>query len=164
MSSASTDSQDQGQETGETVAQATMHETENLRGALGAAASELVEEAEDAAKSAVEQLKERPAGQLDRLASALQRSAVELGPEEDWLAQMARAAADQLKRSSEHLHHQDFRALASETSDFARKHPAVFVGAAVALGFGAARLASAHKPRSQSGDSYSPTARSNAND
>lgn len=128
----------------ETLVEVARHEAAEVAEAAVSAARELAEDAQQAAAASTEQGKQRAAGQLDRFASALQASTRELGPDDAWLASVVRTTAGQLKSASRHLHDQDLRGLAREASELARTHPATFLGASVALGFAAARLAKAN--------------------
>lgn len=128
----------------ESLAEAVRHEAADVGEAAASAARDLAEDARETATATAEQGKQRAAGQLDRVASALETSARQLGPDDVWLAEIVQRTAGQLKSASQHLHDQDLRGLAREASELARTHPAAFLGASVALGFVAARVAKAN--------------------
>jgi hypothetical protein len=137
---------DSGRKTGagrpdKTLAETAKHEAAEVGEAAASAAHALADDAREAAARTAEQGEQRAAGQLDRFASALRSSTRELGSGDAWLAEIIERTAGQLKSASRHLHEQDLRGLAREASELARTHPATFLGASVALGFAAARLA-----------------------
>lgn len=141
----------------ESLAEAARHEASEVGDAAASAGRELAEEARQVAATTAEQGKQRAAGQLDRLASALQTSTRELGPDDAWLTDVVRRTAVKLKSASRHLHDQDLRGLAREASELARTHPATFLGASVALGFAAARLAKANDSTGTTTSGTKPT-------
>jgi hypothetical protein len=59
---------------------------------------------------------------------------------QDWLAQMIERGAGELGTLATTLRSNDLQGLLGKLDELARSHPAVFVGAAMAVGFGAARL------------------------
>jgi hypothetical protein len=90
-----------------------------------------------------EQQKAAGAERVEHVAEALRSSAEELGASEQQLAEWVGTAAGQLEGLARTLREKDLSALMAEMEDFGRRQPAVFMGAAVALGFGIARFAKA---------------------
>jgi hypothetical protein len=90
-----------------------------------------------------EQQKAAGAERVEHVAEALRSSAEELGASEQQLAEWVGTAAGQLEGLARTLREKDLSALMTEMEDFGRRQPAVFMGAAVALGFGIARFAKA---------------------
>jgi hypothetical protein len=58
----------------------------------------------------------------------------------DYLASYVEKAADHLKRVTAHLKEKEIGELVEEVQKFARRHPAVFIGSAFALGFFCSRF------------------------
>ena len=106
-------------------------------------AQELGDRAIDTAKEMADQQKVAGAERVEHVAQALRSSAEELGSSEQQLAEWVGSAAGQLEGFAETLREKDLSALISEVEDFGRRQPAVFMGAAVALGFAIARVAKA---------------------
>jgi hypothetical protein len=83
------------------------------------------------------------------MASALRRAAAE--NEDGGPSRLAESAADGLQRLSDALQRRDFDTLLRDTEDFARRQPAVFIGAAALAGFLAMRfLKSTRQPDDRS--------------
>ncbi|MBA2442009.1 MAG: hypothetical protein H0V53_06340 [Rubrobacter sp.] len=85
--------------------------------------------------------KERAAGELDGISRALQSAGDQLREQEQGsIGRYADQAAEQTERLSGYLNERDADQLISEAEDLARHQPAVFLGAAFALGAVAARF------------------------
>jgi hypothetical protein len=104
--------------------------------ALGERAAETVQQVADEQKS-------RSAERVDHVAEALRTSAEQLEPTEQQLANLVGSAASQLETFARTLREKDLSALVAEVEAFGRREPAMFMGAAVALGFGISRFAKA---------------------
>ena len=101
----------------------------------------LVDRARETALSALERQKAEAANQIDGIAKALKAAADALQEQEVGPAAVyAGRAAESLSSMAEALNHQDLQSLLQRTRDMARRQPALFVGGAVALGFGLARF------------------------
>jgi hypothetical protein len=72
--------------------------------------------------------------------------------DERMAANLTDAAAEQLETLSENLTRKDLGTLARQITDLARRHPAVFLGGAVMLGFTAARFAKSTSDRDDAGN------------
>ncbi len=101
----------------------------------------LADRAREAAISALDRQKAEAASQLDGLAQAFRSTAENLesqhyGP----IARYAGFAAENLGGIAEALNEQDLASLLDSARRLARRQPALFVGGAVALGFGLARF------------------------
>jgi hypothetical protein len=101
----------------------------------------LADRAREAAISALDRQKAEAASQLDGLAQAFRSAAENLesqhyGP----IARYAGFAAENLGGIAEALNEQDLASLLGSARRLARRQPALFVGGAVALGFGLARF------------------------
>lgn len=111
---------------------------ENEKVSLGEAVDDLKTEAIERTQSAKESVAEEVSG----LASVLRNAADELrtgSPQERTLGQIANGLAD----ASEAIRDKDLGEIVHSVSDFARRNPAMFLGASVLLGFAATRFAKA---------------------
>lgn len=115
---------------------------------LGAAKSRLKDDgrhlAEDVrhhAEDYAEAQKAHVADRADGIADSLRETSGSLRDRrEAGVASLTDGAADQLERLSGLLREKDLGTLSAEAGDLARRHPAVFLGGAVALGFLAGRF------------------------
>lgn len=87
----------------------------------------------DGRKSAV-------ADAVSKLADTVQRSGEQFEGRQDWIASAIWRGATELGEVADSLRNRDLRDLAGEVHAFARRRPALFMGAAVAAGFAVARL------------------------
>ncbi len=85
--------------------------------------------------------REQAADRLKSLAGHMQASSEELRGREAWLADLVDKGASELGSLAGALQRRDLGSLIGSLEDFARRQPALYAGAAVALGFAAARLA-----------------------
>ncbi len=106
-------------------------------------AQHLGDRAVETAQDMAQRQKEAGAERVEHVAEAMRSSAERLESSEKQLAEMIGSAAGQLEHLAHSLREKDFGALLAEMEDFGRRQPAVFMGAAVALGFGIARFAKA---------------------
>lgn len=103
-------------------------------------ASSLVGQVKDKAVSAVEGQKAGLADQLDSLAESVHRSGEQLHGKQDWIAGAVERGAAELSTLASSLRENDVQALFGQVQSFARRQPAVFIGAMFAAGFGLARF------------------------
>ena len=95
----------------------------------------------DSARSMLDDQKQSAAKGLEGFAGALRRAAGEMGEGKGGpAARVAEAAADNLQRFSQSLREKDFEGLVRDAESFARRQPAVFLGAAAVAGFLAVRF------------------------
>lgn len=95
----------------------------------------------DAASAQVSTQKDRATDTLGTLASAVRQSTRTLrDQQQDTIAQYVERAADQIDRFSATLRSRDLGQLMADAQRFARRQPAVFIGAAFAAGVLAARF------------------------
>lgn len=106
-------------------------------------AEALGDRAVDKAQGVAKEQKAAGAERVEHIAEAMRSSAETLEGSEQQLADLVGTAAGQLEGLARSLREKDFPTLVNEMEDFGRRQPAVFMGAAVALGFGIARLAKA---------------------
>lgn len=92
-------------------------------------------------RSALRQRQQDAAAGVGDVAGALRSAAQELdGRQKGSAARMVERAADGLERLSGTLRSKDLESMVSEAERFARREPALFLGAAVAAGFLAVRF------------------------
>jgi hypothetical protein len=94
----------------------------------------------------IERQKERVAGGLDSVAGALEKAAGQLGNEQTGVDQYARSAASRVRAISGYLRSNDVGDVIDDAEDIARRQPALFIGAAFALGFLGARFLASSRP------------------
>lgn len=107
--------------------------------------------ATDAAGSLAGQARQKLTGALDgqkgaaadmvaQLAQTVKRSGKQFEGQQDWIARAVARGAAELDTLATTLRDRDVGDLAGEVRRFARRQPALFVGAAAAAGFAVARL------------------------
>ena len=80
------------------------------------------------------------ADRLAAVAERAQRTADDLGDKEPWLGDLVARGARELEDVAGELRDRDLAGLLSSVEVFARRQPALFMGASVALGFAMTRL------------------------
>lgn len=83
---------------------------------------------------------DRAGSMLDHVADAMDQAGDKLRPEEAPVADVAKAAAGQLRGAADYLRNTDMESLLSNAEDFARRQPAIFLGGALAIGLMASRF------------------------
>src|SRR3954451_1989034 len=121
-------------------------------------AMKLVDMARQQATSQVGMQQQRLAGTLNTVATALHDASRELRSQDEGpIAEYVDSAASQVEHFANTLREQDLEQLMTTTAQFARRQPALFLGAAFALGFAATRFIKSSTPSSRgqmsSGDS-----------
>lgn len=101
---------------------------------------EALQAAKDAAKHRIEREGQKVAEGVQSTASSLRRAADESDSEQAWIGAALRRGADGLESVTRTLSSGDLNGAASQLGDFARRQPALFLGASVALGFVLARV------------------------
>lgn len=94
----------------------------------------------NAAISGVETAREKAGDASHTTAERLRGLADQAGQDLPWLATALGKSATGLDKVTDSLTRGDIRQCMSELSDFARRQPAVFLGASVALGFALSRV------------------------
>ena len=92
-------------------------------------------------ESQAEQQKHRIAERIGQLAERVQRSADDLRGDEAWLARLMERGARELGGVADDIARNDVAGILGSAEVFVRRQPALFVGAAVALGFALTRVA-----------------------
>ena len=92
-------------------------------------------------------------------ASALRRAASECESDNAWIGKVLRKSADGIEGATRSLASGDLSSGVSDLNAFARRNPALFLGASVALGFALARIGKTAIERATDGESqeqYNP--------
>ena len=92
------------------------------------------------------------------VAGAIRRAAGELDGHVPQAGQYIRTVADQIEEASDALRRRDFDQLVSGVQDFARRQPALFLGASMIAGFVAVRFLKSAAPASLGGSRASRAA------
>lgn len=103
-------------------------------------AASLAASAEGAVKRGVEVGAERVAGSAQNLAATINKAADAIQDDNAWFGNAMRKSADGLQRATQSISNGDLSGVLHEVNGFARRQPAIFLGACVALGFAAARV------------------------
>ena len=126
-----------------------------------------VKDATDRAKSFADDQKDLAAGQINGVASAINKVADELdSTDQQTVGRYARDLASGLSGLGKTIEDRDVDDLMGMAQDFGRKQPVAFLGAAALAGFVASRfaLASNHRRDAKSASAPSPTASVNSGD
>src|SRR5829696_10144571 len=110
-------------------------------------AMKLVDTARQQATSQISTQQERLAGTLTTVATALHQASREMrNQDEGPIAEYVDTAANQVEQFANMLRDQNLEQLMNTTAQFARRQPALFLGAAFALGFAATRFIKSSTP------------------
>jgi hypothetical protein len=123
-------------------------------------AATVVDRGKQEAAHLAEQGAERVASSAQTTASALRRAADDVEPDNAWIGKALRKSADSLEQATRSLAGGDLSSGMTQLNSFARRQPAIFLGASVALGFALARVGKTAIERAgDSGDRdlYQPT-------
>lgn len=100
----------------------------------------LVGQAKDRLVRQVAAGKDGLADRLDGLAESVHGTSEQFAGKQDWIARAVDGGAQELSALAQALRGRDVASLFAEVQSFARRQPAVFVGAALAAGFAVARV------------------------
>jgi hypothetical protein len=113
-------------------------------------ASSIADQAKQQATSKLGGQKTQAVDSLHGVAQALRQSGRSLrDQDQSTIAEFTEGAAEQVERFSGYLRDRDVNELFREAERFARREPAIFLGAAFALGFLGARFLSSSRPRAE---------------
>lgn len=112
---------------------AALGDTAQPAASLGSQAKQKLVDTLDSRKGAVADL-------VAQLAQTVQRSGEQFDGKQDWIASAVGRAAVELNTVAGAIRDKDLGEFASEIGTFARRKPALFIGAALAAGFAVARL------------------------
>lgn len=104
------------------------------------AAQPLIQQAKQKFAGALDSQKGAAADFVEKLATNMQGASEQFGGQQDWIASAISRGAAEVKMIADSLRDKDFGDLVDEVQSFARRQPALFIGASVAAGFAAARL------------------------
>lgn len=99
-----------------------------------------VDQTKQAAQHKLEQGAERVAGSAHAAADSLRRAAGEVQGEHAWIGSALRKSAEGIESATSAFAGGDLENGLRNVNDFARRQPAVFLGAAFALGFAMSRV------------------------
>lgn len=124
-------------------------------------ASTLIDRGKEAAAETAEKGAERAKSTADTAAYALRRAADDVEGENRWIGSALRKSAEGIERAASSLEGGDVSRSLDDLNGFARRNPAIFLGASLALGFALARVGKTAVERVNEGapersDSYSP--------
>ena len=103
-------------------------------------ASSLAGQAKDKLSGALEEQKGGVADLVQNLAQTVHRSGEQFKGQQDWIASAVERGAAELDTLATSLRERNLGDLAGQAQVFARRQPALFMGAALAAGFAVARL------------------------
>ena len=117
------------------------------------AGAHVLDQAKDQATSHADQQRQTLASGVQAVAHAFHSMGEDLrskeqGPIAKYAAEMGQAIGGQVEQLANYLRDRDVRQLISDTEDFARRSPAVFLGSAFALGLAASRFLKSSRPAS----------------
>lgn len=103
-------------------------------------ASDLIERGKEAASQKAHEGVDRVANSAQNTASALRRAASDVETDNAWVSEALRKSADGLEQATRSLTGGDYTRGVADLNAFARRQPAIFLGASLALGFALARV------------------------
>ena len=109
-------------------------------GDAGQPASSLTGQARQKLTGTLESQKGAAADFVEQLAQSVQRSGEQFEGRQDWIANAIGRSAAELNTLAGAIRDKNLGEFAGEVGAFARRQPALFMGAALAAGFAAARL------------------------
>lgn len=124
-------------------------------------ASTVIERGKEAAKTTVGKGAEQVRSSADSAAAALRRAADDVEADNRWIGTALRKSAEGVERAAHSLEGGDISRAMDDLNGFARRNPALFLGACVVLGFALARVGKTAVERVGDGapeqdDNYSP--------
>jgi len=129
---------------------------DEVRSKVDEAASTIGEQAQRIANTQIGTQKERAAGTLQSIAQTLRDGSSSLEEQQPQVASIGEQAANRIEQLSDYVQQHDVSEMVGDAERLARQQPAVFLGAAFAVGFVAARFLKATSPGpAQSSDSGS---------
>ena len=103
-------------------------------------ASSLVGQVKDKVLTAATDQKQGLADRLDDLSTTVHKSGEHFVGQQDWIASAIERGAAELGSLATTLRENDLVSLVNQVKSLAKRQPALFIGAALAAGFAAARL------------------------
>jgi hypothetical protein len=109
-------------------------------GTVKDAAGDVVDRGKRAAADLAADGARRASGMAENTASALRRAAEDVEPDNRLIGVALRRSAEGIERAAQSLHGGDISQTVDDLNGFARRQPALFLGASLALGFALARV------------------------
>jgi hypothetical protein len=124
-------------------------------------ASTVIERGKEAAATTVEKGAEQARSSAESAAHALRRAADDVEGDNRWIGSALRKSAEGVERAARSLEGGDISRTLDDLNGFARRNPALFLGASLAVGFALARVGKTAVERVSEGapeqaDGYSP--------
>lgn len=122
-------------------------------------ASNLLDRGKEVAKQKAEEGAATARETAESTASALRRAADDVETDNAWIGKVLRKSADSIEGATRSLAGGDITRGINDLNAFARRNPALFLGASVALGFALARVGKTAIERATDGDTqeqYNP--------
>ena len=115
------------------------------------AAGRVIDQAKDQATSRADEQRQTVASGLQAVAQSFRSMGEDLrkqeqGPVAQYAAELGNAVSGQVERLAKYLNGRNVHQLISDTEDFARRSPAVFLGSAFVLGLAASRFLKSSRP------------------
>lgn len=120
------------------------------------AAHDVADRAKQAAQQKIEQGAERTASSLGAAADSLRRAADDVRGEHTWISSLLQNGANGLDSAAQALDGGDVQRGLDGLARFARREPALFLGASLALGFALARVGKTALERGAEENAASP--------
>ncbi|RYE86745.1 MAG: hypothetical protein EOP19_06065 [Hyphomicrobiales bacterium] len=121
-------------------APASVDQAKAAAGDVAQTASSLAGQAKQKLTGTLDSQKGAAADFVEELAQTVQRSGEQFEGRQDWIASAVGRGAAELNTLAGSLRDKDLGELAGQVQSFARRQPALFMGAALAAGFAVARL------------------------
>ncbi len=125
--------------------------TDDVRQKAEETASTLVDQAQQVASSQANTQLTRAASVLDSVAQSLHDTSGGMRDQQPQIASLADQAASRVEGFSSYLRDHDMNDVVRDAEDYARREPLIFLGAAFAVGFIAARFLKASSPNHATG-------------
>jgi len=120
--------------------------TEDVRNKAEETASALVDQAQQVAAVQANSQMTKAASLLDGVAQSLYETSTNMRDQQPQIASVADQAASRVEGFSSYLRDHDMNDVVRDAESYARREPLVFIGAAFAVGFIAARFLKASSP------------------
>ena len=133
---------------------ATEESADDVRQKAEQTAQTIVSQAQDVASSQANTQMTRAASLLDGLAQSLRQTGESIRSDQPQIASFADQTVDRVEGISSYLRDHDFNDVVRDAESYAKREPLIFLGAAFAAGFIAARFLKASAPQSGSRARY----------
>ena len=134
--------------------------TDEVRQKAEQTAQTLANQAQEVASTQANAQMTRAASLLNGVAQTIHQTGDSMRDEQPQIASIADQAATRVEGFSDYLRNRDFNDVVRDAESYARREPLLFLGAAFAVGFIAARFLKASAPQSSQRRPYGVTDRS----